>query len=83
MRTTKRLTIDNVNLEDQREMDALADQMFSIGMARVRAEGDELRRKGLLDEHGKLLVTELQHDFETVLLAALLTQEPRIAGPGL
>jgi hypothetical protein len=54
MPTTKRLTIDNVNFEDQREMDALDDQVIAIGMERVRAEGDELRRKGLLDEHGKL-----------------------------
>jgi hypothetical protein len=45
-------------------MDAFDDQLFTIGVARVRAEGDELRRKGLLDEHGKLLATELPADMK-------------------
>ena len=55
MPVTKRLTIDNVNLDDQRELDALVDQMFTVGLARVKAEGDDLRRKGLLDSEGNLL----------------------------
>jgi hypothetical protein len=44
-----------VNLDDEREMDALVDQMFTAGLERVKAEGDELRRKGLLDLQGNLL----------------------------
>jgi hypothetical protein len=59
MRITKRLTIENVNLDDDREMDALVDQMFTAGLARVKAEGDELRRKGLLDPQGNLLMKDL------------------------
>jgi hypothetical protein len=55
MPVTKRPTIENVNLDDEREMDALVDQMFTAGLARVMAEGDELRRKGLLDSHSNLL----------------------------
>ena len=31
-------------------------------MARVRAESEELRRKGILDENGKLLLKELPAD---------------------
>ena len=64
MAVTKRLTIENVNLDDEREMDALVDQMFNAGLARVKAEGDELRRKGLLDRGGKLLVKELPADMK-------------------
>ena len=39
---TKRLTIENVNLDDEREMDAFVDQVLTDGMERVRAEGDEV-----------------------------------------
>jgi hypothetical protein len=42
MSITKRLTIENVNLDDEQEMDALVDRMFSVGLERVRAERDEL-----------------------------------------
>ena len=62
MPVTKRLTIENVNLDDEREMDALVDQMFTVGLARVKAEGDELRRKGLLDSQGNPLMKELPAD---------------------
>src|SRR5258707_495326 len=61
---TKRLTIENVNLDDEREMDAFVDQVLTDGMERVRAEGDELRRKGLLDSQGNVLVKELPADME-------------------
>jgi len=57
MPIAERLTIENVNLDDAREMDAFA------GMERVRAEGDELR-KGLLDGHGNLIVKELPADMK-------------------
>jgi len=59
MPVTKRFTIENVNPGDEREMDALVDQMFTAGLARVKAEGDEFRRKGLLDSQGNPLVKEL------------------------
>jgi hypothetical protein len=64
MPVTKRLTIENVNLDDEREMDALVDQMFTVGLARVNAEGDELRKKGLLDSQGNLLSKELPVDMQ-------------------
>jgi len=64
MPITKRLIIEEANLDDEGEMDALVDQMFTAGLERVRAEGDELRRKGLLDSQGKLLVKELPADMQ-------------------
>jgi hypothetical protein len=64
MPVTKRLTIENVNLDDNSEMDALVDQMFTVGLARVKAEGDELRRRGILDRQGNLLVKELPADMK-------------------
>ncbi len=40
------------------------DRMFTVGLARVTAEGDELLRKGLLDSEGNLLVKELPADMK-------------------
>jgi len=62
MPTAKRLTIETVNLDDEREMDAFFDQVIDAGVQRVRAEGDELRRKGLLDAQGNVLLDELPPD---------------------
>jgi hypothetical protein len=62
MPVTKRLTIETVNLDNDSELDALVDQMFTVGLAQVKAEGDELRRRGILDREGNLLVKELPAD---------------------
>jgi hypothetical protein len=62
MPTAKRLTIENVNLDDDREMDAFDGQVIDAGMERVRAEGDDLRRRGLLDSQGNLLLSDLPVD---------------------
>ena len=62
MPIAKRLTIENVKLDDESEMDAFDDQVITAGVERVRAEGDELRRRGLLDAQGNLLVKELPAD---------------------
>ena len=64
MPVLKRLTIDNVNLDEPREIDAFDDQVIAAGMKRVRAEGDELRRKGVLDDQGNLLVKDLPADMQ-------------------
>jgi hypothetical protein len=42
MAIAKRLTIDNVNLDNEREMDVFVDQVLTAGIERVQAEGDEL-----------------------------------------
>jgi hypothetical protein len=62
MPATKRLTIENVDLDNERELDALDEQVIAAGVVQVRAEGDELRRRGLLDEHGNVLLKELPAD---------------------
>ena len=64
MPDTKRLTIENVNLDDERELDALMEQMFAEGLARVKAEGEELRRRGILDAEGRLVSKELPADMQ-------------------
>lgn len=62
MSVTKRLTIDNVDFDNRREMDELINQAIATGLEQVRAEGDELRRRGLLDANGKVLLQELPPD---------------------
>jgi hypothetical protein len=62
MPTTKPLTIENVNLDDEREMDEFDRQVITAGMERVRVEIDQLRRRGLLDAQGKLTTKELPAD---------------------
>lgn len=64
MALTKRLTIENVDFDDERELDAFDDQIITSGLERVRAEGDELRRRGVLDSEGNLLVKELPADMQ-------------------
>ena len=64
MPTTKRLTLDNVDFDNQSEMDEFMDQVITAGVERVRAEGAELRRRGLMDENGKLLVKDLPADMK-------------------
>jgi hypothetical protein len=53
MPITERLTIESVNLDDDTELDAFDDQVITAGLERVRAEGDELRRRGILDAQGE------------------------------
>jgi len=45
-------------------MDALVAQMSTAGLTRVKAEGDELRRKGILDAEGNLAAKELPPDVQ-------------------
>jgi hypothetical protein len=62
MPVTKHLSIENVDLDDERQMDAFLDRVLAAGTERVRAEWYELRRKGLLDSQGNLLLKELPVD---------------------
>jgi hypothetical protein len=64
MPITKRLTIENVNLDDDAELDAFDDRIITAGLERVRAEGDELRRRGILDARGNVLLKELPADMK-------------------
>ena len=64
MPVIKRLTIDTVNLDDESEMIALDQQAIQAGMTGVRAQVVELRAKGLIDENGKLRLTEVPEDMK-------------------
>jgi hypothetical protein len=55
MHITRQPTIENVDLDDDAEVDAFDDQIIAAGLERVRAEGDELRRRGILDAEGSVL----------------------------
>jgi hypothetical protein len=59
MPVIKRLTIDTVNLDDESEMIALDQQAIQAGMTGVRAQA-----KGLIDENGKLRLTEVPEDMK-------------------
>ena len=64
MPTAKQLTIETVNLNDEREMDEFDRQVIAAGMERVRAEIKDLRQKGLLDALGKPVLKELPRDMQ-------------------
>lgn len=64
MPIAKRLTIENVNLDDDAELNAFDDQVIAAGLERVRAEGDELRRRGILDAQGNVILKELPADMK-------------------
>ena len=62
MPTTKLLTLETVDFGNPAEVDAFLEQVMTAGIARVRAETAELKARGLMDENGKLLNTELPAD---------------------
>lgn len=64
MSVTKRLTIENLNPDDDAELDAFDEQVITAGLERVRAEGDELRRRGILDAQGNVLLKEPPADMK-------------------
>jgi hypothetical protein len=64
MPAAKHLTLESVNFDDRNEVDAFLGQVMAEGIRRVRAEGAELRDRGLMDADGKLLVTQLPPDMQ-------------------
>ncbi|HVW08031.1 MAG TPA: hypothetical protein VHC90_05585 [Bryobacteraceae bacterium] len=62
MSTKKRLTLENVDFGNRDEMNEFLRQVIAAGMERVRAETAELKARGLMDENGNLLITELPPD---------------------
>lgn len=62
MPVTHRLSIENVKLDDEREIDAFDQQVIDAGMERVRADREKLRAQGLLEDDGKLRLIELPED---------------------
>ena len=64
MPVTKRLTIENLSLDAAAELDAFDDQVITEGLKCVRGEGDELRRRGILDAKGNVISQELRADMK-------------------
>ena len=62
MHATRPLTLETVDFGNPAEVDAFLQQVMAAGMVRVRAELAELKARGLMDENGKLLNTELPPD---------------------
>ncbi len=62
MPAAKHLTLETVDFENHKEVETFLGQVMAEGMRRVRAEGAELRAKGLMDADGKTLVTDLPPD---------------------
>ncbi len=62
MPTTKRLTLETVDFGNRAEVDEFLNQVIAAGMEKVRAETAELKARGLMDEDGNLLITELPPD---------------------
>ncbi len=62
MKTTKPLTIDSIDVENDRELDALMGQVLAEGDKIYQAQRAESIRLGIIDEQGRLLKRELPED---------------------
>ena len=60
--SVKRLSIDAIDVENDAELDALTAQVLAAGNKIAESERAEMIRKGIIDEHGNLLKTELPED---------------------
>jgi hypothetical protein len=58
----KRLSLDSIDFHNEEKRDALIQQVLKAGNAIAEAERLELIRKGIIDERGNLLITELPDD---------------------
>jgi hypothetical protein len=58
----KRLSLDSIDIEDDKEMDALTQQVLEAGNVIAESERAEMIRKGIIDVRGNLLKTELPED---------------------
>ena len=62
MATTKRLTIENVELDNATELDAFFHRVIGEGMITVRANIAKLQAEGIMDSQGNLVSKELPAD---------------------
>ena len=60
--SVKRLSLDAINVENDAELDTLTAQVLAAGDKIAESERAEMIRKGIIDEHGNLLKTELPED---------------------
>jgi hypothetical protein len=60
--SAKRLSVDTIDVENDAELDALTAQVLAAGNKIAESERAEMIRKGIIDERGNLLKTELPED---------------------
>jgi hypothetical protein len=60
--SVKRLSLDVIDVENDAELDALTAQVLAAGNKIAESERAEMIRKGIIDERGNLLKTDLPED---------------------
>ena len=60
--SAKRVTIEDVDVDNQDELDAFDASILAEGNRRIQAEVDECVRLGIVDAKGNLLKRELPED---------------------
>ncbi len=60
--SSKRVTIEDVDVDNQEDLDAFDASILAEGNKRIRAEVDECIRLGIVDAKGNLLKRELPED---------------------
>jgi hypothetical protein len=55
----RRLSFHSIDFDNQEEVDALLEQVLEAGHAIANAEREEVIRKGIIDERGNLLKSDL------------------------
>ncbi len=60
--SSKRVTIEDVDVDNQEDLDAFDASIFAEGNRRIRVEMDECIRLGIVDAKSKLLKRELPED---------------------
>lgn len=58
----RRLSVDSIDFNNRAERCALIQQVLESGTAIASAEREEMIRKGIIDERGNLLISELPED---------------------
>lgn len=58
----RRLSVDSIDFNNRAERQDLIRQVLDSGTAIAFKEREEMIRKGIIDEHGNLLITELPED---------------------
>jgi hypothetical protein len=60
--SVKHRSLDAIDVENDAELDALTAQVLAAGNKIAESDRAEMIRKGIIDEHGNLLKTELPED---------------------
>jgi hypothetical protein len=58
----RRLSVDSIDFSNRAERRTLIQQVLESGTAITLAEREEMIRKGIIDERGNLLITELPEE---------------------